>query len=101
MSTKHLNRNARDRRFAGSLAGLGKSRLETLEQLYLSQIKIIGKGLITPPCPCVSYRTGEIICSSRARRDFPYWARVSEFAPSCSFLFKCFGFLRFMPQEFL
>ena len=48
MSTKHLNRNARDRRIAGSLAGLGKSRLETLEHHFLSQTKIIGKGAITP-----------------------------------------------------
>lgn len=39
MSTKHLNMFARDRRNAGSLSGLGKSRLETLEQVYLSQIK--------------------------------------------------------------
>ena len=48
MSTKHLNRNARDSRISGSLAGLRKSRLETLEHHFLSQIKIIGKGLITP-----------------------------------------------------
>ncbi len=48
MSTKHLNIYARDGRFAGSLAGLGKSRLETLEHHFSSQIKIIGKGLITP-----------------------------------------------------
>lgn len=46
MSTKHLNIYARDRRFAGSLAGLGKSRLETLEHHFSSQIKIIGKGPI-------------------------------------------------------
>lgn len=40
MSTKHLNMYARDRRISGSLAGLGKSRLETLEHHFLSQIKI-------------------------------------------------------------
>lgn len=38
--SNHLNRNARDKRIAGSLAGLGKSRLELLEQLYLIQRKI-------------------------------------------------------------
>lgn len=37
--SEHLNRNARDSRIAGSLAGLGKSRLELLEQVYLSQRK--------------------------------------------------------------
>lgn len=47
MSTKHLNIYAHDRRFAGSLGGLGKSRLETLEHHFSSQIKIIGKGPIT------------------------------------------------------
>lgn len=38
--SNHLNRNARHNRIAGSLTGLRKSRLELLEQLYLSQIKI-------------------------------------------------------------
>lgn len=38
--SEHLNRNARDSRIAGSLAGLGKSRLARDEQLYSSQIKI-------------------------------------------------------------
>ena len=47
MSAKHLNIYARDRRIAGSLDGLGKSRLETLEHHFLSQRKIIGKGLIS------------------------------------------------------
>ena len=47
MSTKHLNIYARDRRFVGSPAGLRKSRLETLEHHFSSQIKIIGKGPIT------------------------------------------------------
>lgn len=54
MSTKHLNMYALDERTAESLTGLGKSRLETLEHHFLSQIKIKWYGSNTPPCPRVS-----------------------------------------------
>jgi len=55
---EHLNRSARDNRIAGSLTGLGKSRLARDEQLYLSQIKIkwyrphmhVCRGIL---CECV------------------------------------------------
>ena len=48
MRSKHLNIFARDSRIAGSLTGLGKSRLETLEHLDLSQENIIGNTPLDP-----------------------------------------------------
>lgn len=48
MTTKHLNICARDSRISESLTGLGYSTLETLEQVYSSQIKIIGTSLYQP-----------------------------------------------------
>lgn len=91
MSTKHLNMYARDRRISGSLAELGKSRLETLEHHFLSQIKIkwyppykhVCRGIL---CECAEKAVhrvqGVIFLTERGFQDF------AKCSASCSSVTK-------------